>query len=359
MKILILILVSISNCYASDYLSFADFLEKNPGQDIIHQNFSKQVRQSSVKIKKNQQKKIKISIVYPGKQISDYWKRSVKSFKLRMDELNIDYQIEEFSTEKKQIREQAKNIKKSLKGNPDYLVFTLDSNKHTKLISQILEQRKTKLILQNITTPKKMWLENPPFLYVGFDHERGSQLLIERLEKSFPNGGRYAMLYYTDGYVSKMRGETVIKKLNKNKKWTLLGKYYTDGKEEKVRKALIDLTKREKNIDILFTCATDIAITSEKFEKERNYNFFINGWGGGSAELESITSSKKNGIDYTVMRINDDNGVAMAEAIKLDIENKSHLIPKVFSGEMVIIDKETTINELNSLKARSFRYSDK
>ena len=59
------------------------------------------------------------------------------------------------------------------------------------------------------------------------------------------------------------------------------------------------------------------------------------------------------------MRMNDDNGVAMAEAIHLDIEGKTDEIPTIFSGDFTLVKKGMSIKELNELQHRAFRYSDK
>lgn len=59
------------------------------------------------------------------------------------------------------------------------------------------------------------------------------------------------------------------------------------------------------------------------------------------------------------MRMNDDNGVAMAEAICLDIMKKTDQVPTVFSGEMVLVEKGISNAELDALIRRAFRYSGK
>ena len=57
------------------------------------------------------------------------------------------------------------------------------------------------------------------------------------------------------------------------------------------------------------------------------------------------------------MRMNDDNGVAMAEAIHLDLAGRAAEVPTVYSGDMMVVDGDTTPQELERLKARAFRYS--
>jgi autoinducer 2-binding protein LuxP len=86
----------------------------------------------------------------------------------------------------------------------------------------------------------------------------------------------------------------------------------------------------------------------------KNGDILVNGWGGGSSELGAI---EKEMMDVTVMRMNDDNGVAMAEAIRLGLENRLDELPPVYTGDFVIVEKGISTAELNRLKAHAFRYS--
>ncbi|MCO4789370.1 ABC transporter substrate-binding protein, partial [Vibrio cholerae] len=74
----------------------------------------------------------------------------------------------------------------------------------------------------------------------------------------------------------------------------------------------------------------------------------------GSAELEALA---KGELDVTVMRMNDDTGVAMAEAIKWDLEGKA--VPLVYSGDFEVVTKQDSAARISELKARAFRYSDR
>lgn len=80
----------------------------------------------------------------------------------------------------------------------------------------------------------------------------------------------------------------------------------------------------------------------------------VNGWGGGSAELAAM---QKQDLNFTVMRMNDDNGVAMADAIILDRNGQSSAVPQIYSGKIVLITKEQSMDVINSMKKQAFRYS--
>lgn len=133
-------------------------------------------------------------------------------------------------------------------------------------------------------------------------------------------------------------------------------KYYTDVNKEKAKLATLDLLSRDSNLKFIYACSTDIAFGVIEALKEKNLlgQIKVNGWGGGSNELTAI---ENNLLDITVMRMSDDSGVAMAEAIKLDITNQAYKVPTIYSGEFAIVEKGIEQAELEKLKNRAFRYT--
>jgi autoinducer 2-binding protein LuxP len=343
--------------FASEEYIFVDEYYKNGSYKQKHfQSFAKSVRQYGVDKLKDNNTKIKIYMVYPGNQVSDYWRRSKDSFEKRLKELGINYELIDYFTKPNiQISQQAKALFKSLHDNTDYLIFTLDVKKHTKFIENILQRQKPKLILQNITTPLKKF-DKQPFLYVGFDHTIGTKILANEYINQMPKNANYAILYGTNGYVSKMRGDYFKTYVEQNSNFKLLDSYYTDFDKDRAKLATLDLLKNHKKIDFIYACSTDIALGVIEVLKEKKLigKIKVNGWGGGSSELDAILDGS---MDFTVMRMNDDNGVAMAEAIKLDLQKKSQDVPLIYSGDFELVKKGITQDRLDLLKQKAFRYS--
>ena len=351
---------NISNTLETGYYSLSEYLNKYPKKQKDYDLFRETVQKEAIPIKQGiQLRPVRISMIYPGNEKSDYWTRSVTSFSVRMEQLDIQNRILEFFSRPGLIDQniQEEQINEALKSDPDYLVFTLDVTRHKELIERIITLGRPKIILQNITTPLKEWEGNQPFLYVGFSHKLGTEkILIPEFLRYTQGKGSYAMLYFTKGFVSEQRGNTFISYMEKNTEMVLKAAYYTDGQFDLAQKATEDLLIEYPDIDFIYACSTSIALAAVKVleEKGMKTNIFVNGWGGGSAELESIL---KGDLNFTVMRINDDNGIAMAEAIKLDLQGEKKKIPTVYSGEFVLVNQETTAEELNKLKKRAFRAS--
>ena len=167
---------------------------------------------------------------------------------------------------------------------------------------------------------------------------------------------KYGVLYYSVGYVSVMRGTSFLKLMRSNGHLSLEGSYYTDGVREKARMAALDLLQDEA-IRFIYACSTDVALGAADAISELNLTgkVMVNGWGGGSAELEALS---KGALTVSVMRMNDDAGIAMAEAVRLELENKSSEIPTIFAGRFELVTKDMSTRELERLKKIAFRYSD-
>lgn len=328
--------------------------------DQAMKDFNSIVQKKGQKIRKEIQKyPVKIAFATPLKQVSDYWRRSIDSFKGRMDEIGLDYIIKEFSTQTNENRKLKECIQSALETDPDYLVLTPNAPGDKIVISRVLGKGKVKVIMQNVTIPDNDYKENPPFMYVGFDHTIGAGLIAEEYIKRFKGKTniQYAMLYFIAGsQVSKLRGDFFNKIINNRTDFKLVAEYYTQGNRKKARDAAIKIIDAHPDISFIHACSTDIAFGILDALEERNLKgkILVNGWGGGASELKSLLAG---GLNFTVMRMNDDNGVAMAEAIRLDIESKLKIKPILFSGEMVMVRQGIRKDDIIKLEKRAFRYS--
>lgn len=348
---------SMANDVISGYYTLEEYIDLRPEQEEISRAFSAIVRADAAAGPVDQARPARVLIVYPGLQVSDYWRRSVDAFSNRMAELGLSVEIADYFTRPATaVREQSQFINEGLARSPDYMVFTLDALRHQGMIKRVLSQTSTKVILQNITTPIKAFGQVQPFLYVGFDHARGARMLADRVKRERPDGARFAILYGPEGYVSTMRGGVFLKEMEGHGDSTLVASYYVNFDRERAYLATKDLLARHGDLDLIYACSTDIALGVIDALKElgRLDDILVNGWGGGSPELEAMVAGE---LDFTVMRMNDDNGVAMAEAIRLDLAGDSASVPTVFSGDFVLIDQQTSAQELDRLKAYAFRYS--
>lgn len=337
------------------FMTIEEFLEEHPEQNDLLNTFNAKVALPAEKCT-DPSKPIKIAFIYPGLQVSDYWRRSIKSFRKRMEEKGIPFSIEEYHSKPATDQKlQEQHIQQALKNDPDYLVFTMDVFKHKTIIESLLKKQRPKLILQNITTPLTEWEGMQPFMYVGFDHAEGAKLIADYYKTKLGGEGAYGLLYFTKGYVSTMRGDTFRQYIQETSNIVMHDAKYTDGKLDRAF-GIASAMLKDSDIDFLYACSTDIAIGAIQAinMQGKSGKVLINGWGGGGLELDAIRDGK---LDVTVMRMNDDNGIAMAEAICLDATGKGDQVPTLYAGEMVLVEKGISPKNLNALIKRAFRYS--
>ncbi len=238
-----------SHCYARDYWLIDEFLNAHPQQRHITTNFNYQVQNPARPIGRSIREPVKISIIYPEQKQSDYWRRSVTSFEARMQELDIPYQINKFYTDPTaEIRRQEQLILAAVEDNADYLIITLYSNRHRRMLERIIAAGKPKVILQNITTPIKVWRNNQPFLYVGFDHAIGTRMLANWFIEQQPAVKDYALVYWAKGYVSEARGDHFIEIMRNETNYRLSGSYYTNTTRGSGYTAAANIISRTKSM---------------------------------------------------------------------------------------------------------------
>ncbi|PPC78697.1 ABC transporter substrate-binding protein [Pokkaliibacter plantistimulans] len=349
--------LSMAQADDAEFMTAEELFQHNPEQKALSQTLVDRVKNAATSNHAAWQDHtpLKLAIIYPGAQVSDYWRRNIQAFQARLDELGIRYDLTVSSTSPgKDESKAAEDFSAVLAQKPDYIITTLDSPAQKRMIEYVLATGLSKIILQNITTPVRTWESRPPLLYVGFDHVTGTRLLADYFKQKFNGNASYGLLYWTPGVVSKDRGDSFISMMEATGRMKLLQSYYTDANRESARKATESLLQSSDTISFIYACTTDLALGAADAvtASHRKADILINGWGGGASELEAI---QKGQLDVTVMRMNDDTGVAMAEAIAMDLANQP--VPRIYSGEFRLVTRDTPADELKAYENYAFRYS--
>lgn len=339
------------------YLLIDEYVDRHPEQRALTTQFAAQVQAPAEPLATPPERTIRIAVVYPGQQVSGYWRRSDMALARRLERLDIPFEIKAFfSRPGEDLDLQEQQLADALAWQPDYLAFTLDALPHRRMIERILAKQQTRLILQNITTPLADWQQTPPFLYVGFDHVEGTKLLAERMFEIIDYHGKYLMLYAAQGYVSEMRGGTFEAAADAHPGIEQVEAFYTYADAHRAYRATQVALKQHPDLKMIFASATDTALGALRALREADrLDVLINGWGGGKAELAALQQGE---LDLTVMRMNDDSGIAMAEAIKLDLMQASSQVPHIFSGRIELVEHSVSPGVLEHLERRAFRLSD-
>jgi autoinducer 2-binding protein LuxP len=332
------------------------FLTEHPEESARSLRFYDRVSKNAVPIA-GEKRPVHIAIVTSRTEYSEHWRRSIAALRARLGELQVPFTIaERKAPQDRDMRRQTHMVLDALASDPDYLIFMLDSFRQRSLIERLVSRSRPKVILQNITTPVREWGKAQPFLYVGFDHEEGTRLLIDHYVESRPEHERFAIFYGEPGFVSRARGETFRTAMLKRTDKTLAATYFVGFDREKARTAALSLLGRDDRIGFIYACSTEIALgVSEAIEQLGLVGkVATNGWGGGSEELELIARGR---LTATAMRMDDDSGVAIAEAIALDQSGRRAEVPPVYAGTFALVTSKDPRQRIEQLKRRAYRYS--
>jgi autoinducer 2-binding protein LuxP len=337
----------------SDYWQYDEYYRLHPEQTPALMELTQAVRRPAEPIDPAlQSRPLRIAMVYPSLQASSYWPDSEHAVQRRLKQLGIRYELKARYTEPNiQLIEQVDQIRELLDWQPDYLLYTLDSSRQQSIIERLIQNSDTRLILQNITTPLKSWGDRQPHLYVGFDHAEGARMLVQHFRQRFPDGADYGVLFRSQGLISQLRGMTFIQSAPANHR--LRSSYYTDSSRAGGRKAALQMLSEQPDLDYIYACSTDVALGAvDALAELGRTDVVVNGWGGSPAELEQL---RLGGLKAVLMRINDDNAIAIAEAIKRDLQGLS--LPLIYSSDFVVLDDGMTEDEIMRYEAMSRRYS--
>lgn len=358
----LLLITSLNHFVYADVVDFSSSIRlmEHQQQSVDYQqtsqSFSRLIEGDSQPILTQYERPIVVYFINPSQQLSDYWRRNQIAFKSRLNELDIaaTIKVHDIKVNSPEIQKR-KLLSRALATNPDFIILTLDTAPEVGFVETMMKDSNTRLIVQNVTDPIQSWLHYQPLIYVGFDHAVGTKILADYFCRTFPSDASYAVNNFFPSYISELRGGTFIEVVAEKTNFNMLSHVHTEATHGSARMHTRTLVDKFPDIDFIYASSTDIALgTVSELQSIGRSDIKVNGWGGGSNELEALA---RNDLAVTVMRMNDDNGVAMAEAVKMSLEDKEQHIPLVYSGRFKLLTSETDPEQIIKFQEYAFRYS--
>ena len=339
-----------------EFWSLAEYVARHPEEQARIERFAARVAAPPTPVAPAG-KRVRIALVSPVLQTSSSWRRTRATIRQRLERLGISVEIEAFlSHPGTELRTQAAQIAAAVETNPDYLVFTVESFRHRQVIERLIARKRPKVILEGLTTPVRTWGESQPFLYVGFSDARSSRLLVQHFLQHSRRTERYAIFYAGQNAMHRTQGELVRLALAGQSHKMLAARYYVGSDRDRARRAAIDLLSRDNRISFIFSTSSEIALGVSDAITELGLSETVstNGWGATPEELERL---KEGRLHATLMPMSDETGIAIAEAVALDLAGRAVDVPQVFAAHSVLLDQSSTREQIAALKRRAFRYS--
>jgi len=298
---------------------------------------------------------LRIALMFPSLETSDAWARLELTIRKRLDELKVPYEITEFMTQSGEHDRQQAQIEQALAGNFDYIVIGPSEYQVQKANIERMAQQVPTLVM-NVVNPfvDSYGTERQPLTHVGFDHTVGAEVLCRWTIEETGGEGKIALLRYIPGLIDSQRSDHFAQCVEENSNLEVIDEYEANGDRELAFTGANALLSRHPDLKMLHSGSTAVALGALAAATERGKldEVIINGWGGGADELASI---KDGGLKVTAFRVNDDWGVAVAEAIRAHAEGRE--VPAVIAATIEAVDYEMSPEEIAKKTDYAFRYS--
>jgi autoinducer 2-binding periplasmic protein LuxP len=327
--------------------------------------FREVVRADAVPLAVEVEEPITIALVFPSLDLSDAWARGHAGLVGRLDELEVPYRLDTFGTSHDDHSLQLAHLETVMARNFDYaIVGPTEILVQMSMLEELIESG-IGVIVWNYTTPLMEWGEarypegGQPLAYVGFSHAEGGHILgeyfVERLEREVEGTPQVAHLRGIPGITDNQRSG-VPKQMFEEAGFDIVHESYANWARDQGYAATLDIVGAYPNVDHIHIVSTAMAIGAVEALDEvgRAGEILLNGWGGGSEEQLHLLEGN---LHATVMRMQDDWGVALAEIIKFDLEGRIDEVPLGVSGEMQLVDDTFSREDIDAILEYAFRYS--
>ena len=301
---------------------------------------------------------ISIALIYPSADVSDFWRRSYIAMTQRLEELNIKFETLEFESQQIQhsLQTQFTNEVISQKDKFDFVVFgpsELSLQAHN--IDKLASQHAFETFIWAFHTPLKKFKQQPR-MWFDFSSSVGALTLCQHMIKRLGSNRIIGMNRGIPGVTDDQRSGEFKSCTEREGDWEVayehFGQYRQAGGKDGanlMQQYYPDISYIHNANTAMTLGAIEAVATVDKLQRP-----LLSGWGGTALEVEAV----RNGdLNATPMRMNDDLGVATAEAIKYILDNREHELPLIYLGRIEILDDSMTSKEITSKETQAFRYS--
>jgi autoinducer 2-binding protein LuxP len=333
-----------------DLIGNDTFHQLMPRQEPLTELFASIVNSPPVSIRRPQKTPIRIAILLFGETESVGNKALLLSFKQRMRELNIDYRLDIYA-DNSEFGEDVSSYLKIKKMSPDYIVVTKLGFVQRRFLDGFLHSNKTKVILYDFATPLTYWVNHSPLMYVGFDQRQVAKQLASYLDRQLPQSTKLSALVLADNYLGHMRCDVFLDEMNKYGRTINSIDVVQDVREDAfvVTRALLD----KADTDFIFSCSANISAgVIAALQEQEDFAVQTNSWGLSEGGVMALASEH---IKVSVLFMKDYLSIALAEAIKLDLEGRN--MPNLYIARSTLVPSELDPDSLQLIADQAYPYS--
>jgi autoinducer 2-binding protein LuxP len=301
---------------------------------------------------------VKIALIYPSADVSDFWIRNFKAMTGRLKDLNIPFEVEEFSSKQIEHSRQTRYTDVVLERADqfDFVVFgPSELQVQAENIQRLSASDQFETYIWAFHTPMKSWTHRPD-AWFDFSSSVGAKALCEFMTKRLGEDVFFAMNRGIPGITDDQRSGEFNQCVQENAYWINLYEHFGQYQPRGGRDGVELILKNFPEVQVLHNANTAMTIGAIEYLEETGQTdkLYVTGWGGTAIETQKI---KDGSLNATPMRMSDDVGVATAEAIKYTLLKREAEIPQVYLGRIRVIDDQLSDDQIDALTREAFRYS--
>lgn len=305
-----------------------------------------------------QKEPVKIGLIYPSADVSDFWARAYLAFTKRMEQLGIKYETTEFASRQIEHSLQSTYTEQVLQDGDlyDFVIFgPSELATQADNIDRLAKSEDFKTFVWAFFTPLKQF-DVQPAGWFDFSSTLGALNICDYMAERLGNDVVYAMNRGIPGITDNQRSGDFQNCIEEKANWTLAYEHYGNYTREGGFDGTNLILQAYPDVTVIHNANTAMAMGSMEalIAAEREKDIFSTGWGGTGLELDGI---RRKELNATPMRMGDDVGAASAEAIKYHLEGREDELPLVFLGRILVAHDEMAPDELDGLEKEAFRFS--
>ena len=286
---------------------------------------------------------MRIAYLSPSFDISDAWERVFWSMQGRLEELGVDFEVQQLAVASHVDHAgQLAQVESVIAGGVDYVFLGPTEFEAAIPALRKLKQAGVPTVVYNFTTPHEDEAARA-MSYIAFAHYPGGVKSGEWAAEQLGGKGKVLILRGAPGVVSDERGGGFLSVVEQYPDIEVVMGPYTDFDRAKAYDAAQNMLAAHPDINLIYGMSTTIGLGAAQVvrQMDKSEEILTMGFGGTGDE---ITAMKEGWLTASVLRPIDDSGVAVADAFVA--HSKGEEVPQVWGGSFVMVDRWSDTDEI-------------
>jgi len=294
---------------------------------------------------------MRIAYFSPSFDLSDAWERVFWSLQGRLDELEVDYEIQGLAVASHVDHAgQLAQVESIIAKGVDYVFLGPTEYEAAIPALRKLKEAGIPTVLYNYLEPHEDE-QARAMSYIAFSHTEGGQMSGEWAVEHIGGKGKIAIIQGAPGVTNDQRVGGFMEIVDKHPDIEVVMGPFTDFDRSKAFDAAQNLLTAHDDIDLIYGVSSTIGLGSGQAIKQAGKSDSIASMGFGGTGDEIVAMSE-GWLTASVLRSIDDSGVAVADAFLA--HSKGEEVQQVWGGPFVMIDKDS---DADALVENANRYS--